>query len=159
MSALRIVEALDIVEHIGRGIFPGLIELASGALGLFSLSGYHPAMRFSIATSAAWACLVLIVLIAVLPSGTILELPSNYLDRALRYSVLASLLVVAYPKKPLGIVALVLMLAVGLELLQVVFPWKSASPLHLVSKILGSAIGILLGYFLIMFVRSMRRRR
>jgi hypothetical protein len=31
VSAPRVVEALDIVEHIGLGIVPGAIDLAGGA--------------------------------------------------------------------------------------------------------------------------------
>lgn len=115
-------------------------------------------MRFSITTSSAWACLAVVVLIAVLPVGTILEMPSSYLDRAFRYSVLAFLLVAAYPTKPMTIVGIVLMLAVGLELVQLALPWKSASPLHLVSKVVGSALGIALGYLAVIFVWSLRRR-
>ncbi len=34
MSASGVVEALDVVEHVGAGFIPGAIDLACGALSL-----------------------------------------------------------------------------------------------------------------------------
>lgn len=114
-------------------------------------------MRFSVAKSAAWICLGIIVLIAVMPAGSILQLPSSTLDRALRYAVLSCLLVLAYPTKPLATVAVAVTLAFSLEIVQLALPWSLASPVHLVSKLLGSAIGIALGYLACTLAWSVRR--
>lgn len=119
--------------------------------------GQYSLMRFDAAKSAAWICAGVVVLVAVLPTGSILPLPSSALDRTFRYAVLSCLLVLGYPTKPLTTVAIATMLAFGLEIVQLVLPWRLASPGHVVSKLIGSALGIALGYLGVMLAWRIRR--
>ena len=63
---------------------------------------------------AAWAALVGIALIALLPAGTILTHPSTMGDRMFRYAVLAILFVLAYPRSLPAVMAVTIGCAVCL---------------------------------------------
>ena len=99
-------------------------------------------MLYPITRPAAWAALAFIVLVALFPSGTFLALPSGFSDRALRYGVLAFLLVMGYPRSVLGTVWLVGICALSLEFVQLLNPAKSVNLGHLVPSLAGASLGI-----------------
>jgi len=91
---------------------------------------------------AAWACLLVLILIALLPAGTILAHPTTFDDRAFRYAVLAFFLVLAYPHALMAALGLVSLVALSIETVQIFLPFKSASLMDLLPKAAGTSIGI-----------------
>jgi len=98
-----------------------------------------------LAKLAAWAALAAIVLLSLFPPGTILAEPANFSDRALRYAVLALLWVIAYPRGLLAVSLLIGCVAVGSEGLQWILPDRSGSLVHLLTKLAGTSVGIVVG--------------
>lgn len=99
-------------------------------------------MLYPITRPAAWAALAVVILVALFPSGTFLALPSGFADRALRYGVLAFLLVTAYPRSVLATTILIAICSLALEALQLLNPAKSMNLAHLVPNIGGASLGI-----------------
>ena len=98
-----------------------------------------------LAKLAAWAALAAIVLLSLFPPGTILAEPANFSDRAFRYAVLALLWVIAYPRGLLAVSLLIGCVAVGSEGLQWTLLDRSGSLVHLLTKLAGTSVGIVVG--------------
>lgn len=95
---------------------------------------------------AAWACLAAVIVVALAPTGAVLEFPSSFLDRAFRYATLSFLLFLAYPKAVPSILVIVGALAVGLELAHFLLPGKAARLIDLLPKFAGASLGLALGF-------------
>ena len=111
-----------------------------------------------LAKLAAWAALAAIVLLSLLPPGTILAEPANFSDRAFRYAVLSLLWVVAYPRGLLAVSLLIGCVAVGSEALQWILPGRSGTIVHLLTKLAGTSAGIVVGVLGLMLVGMWRGR-
>ena len=115
-------------------------------------------MLRNLAKLAAWAALAAIILLSLFPPGTILAEPANFGDRAFRYAVLALLWVIAYPRGLLAVSLLIGCVAVGSEVLQWILPKRSGSVVHLLTKLGGTSVGIVVGVLGLMLVGVWRGR-
>jgi hypothetical protein len=116
-------------------------------------------MTNKIARAAAWMAFVAIIFVTVSP----IELrPHDVLpvdvDRALAFTVLAGLFVVAYPRQWIWVGIAVIAGSGAIELLQELSPTRHAHVDDAMVKAGGAAIGIVLGWTLNQFLsyRSVR---
>ncbi len=108
---------------------------------------------------APWACLAAILFVTVSPislrPGDILPVD---LDRALAFTLLGVLFVLAYPRHIL-LCAVLLVLGAGvIETLQFLSPTRHAHWEDAAVKAAGAAIGVLIGRFALRFHPDMRAR-
>ncbi|TRL41958.1 VanZ family protein [Rhizobium straminoryzae] len=95
----------------------------------------------------AWLSLAAIVFVTVSPIGLRPHdpLPVN-LDRALAFAVMAFLFVMAYPRRPLVLLVLLVASAGAIEALQLLAPTRHAHLLDASVKGMGAACGALLAW-------------
>lgn len=95
----------------------------------------------------AWLSLAAIIFVTVSPIGLRPHDPLPVdLDRALAFAVMGFLFVVAYPKRPLLLIMLLLASAGLIEMLQFLAPTRHAHLADAVVKGMGAGAGALLGW-------------
>ncbi len=103
----------------------------------------------------AWLLLAAIIFVTVSPIGLRPHtITSVNLDRALAYLVVGLAFAVAYPRHWLAVAALLVVGAVGIELLQYLSPTRHARMHDAAVKAVGACLGVLIG----MLVNRLRRQ-
>jgi len=96
---------------------------------------------------AAWLSLATILFVTVSPIGMRPhDVTSVRDDRALAFTTMALLFVVAYPRRFWACAVLVILGAAGIELLQYLSPTRHARLEDAAVKAVGAAIGVGLGF-------------
>lgn len=98
---------------------------------------------------AAWLALAAVLFATASPIGLRPHdmLPVN-IDRALAFTVLAALFILAYPRHWLLAAGLCVSAAFGIELLQLLSPTRHAHLFDANVKAAGAAVGVLIGWTL-----------
>ena len=91
---------------------------------------------------AAWASLLLVAAVTLLPQGFRPHLFSQRVEHLLAFGALGLLFGLAYPRRLLLVAAIVLGSAVLLEALQLVAPGRHANPVDLFAKLVGGTTGL-----------------
>jgi VanZ family protein len=99
-------------------------------------------MTHRIFVVAAWACLVLIAALTLLPQGFRPHMFSQRIEHFLAFGAAGLLFGLAYPRRLVMVAAIVLGSAVALEALQLVTPDRHANLVDLIAKIVGGTAGL-----------------
>jgi hypothetical protein len=95
---------------------------------------------------AAWSVLILITIVTVAPIGFRPHIGEAFIERAVAFGLLGFLFAVAYPRRALLVVAIVVFVAGMLEVFQQVEPSRHARlvdfGIKLISGLAGVAIGL-----------------
>lgn len=104
---------------------------------------------------AAWAALCVIAYSTLSPLGDRpILLPSLKLEHLAAFAVLGTLFCLAYPRRTLAVVLIVLGSAALLELLQLLTPDRHARTLDALQKMAGGAAGVFAGRAVLRFDRA-----
>ena len=101
-----------------------------------------------ISLCAAWLCIAFIIYATLSPLGSRPELTVDeparivFLERFLAYALMGFLLTLAYPRRSLLVLLLIIGLAIGLELSQLLIPDRDARVIDAIEKLAGGLIGI-----------------
>jgi VanZ family protein len=101
-----------------------------------------------ISLSAAWLCVAFIVYATLSPLGSRPELTVSeparivLLERFSAYALMGFLLTFAYPRRTLFVSWLIIGLAIGLELSQLLIPDRDARIIDTIEKLAGGFVGV-----------------
>lgn len=99
-------------------------------------------MTHRIFVIAAWAGLLVVAAVTLLPQEFRPHLFSQRVEHLLAFSALGLLFGLAYPRRLLLVAVIVLGSAVLLEALQLVAPGRHANPIDLAAKLVGGTAGL-----------------
>lgn len=109
--------------------------------------------------TAAWAILAAIIFMTVSPIGLRPHTISTVnTDRALAYMLSAAVFVLAYPRHWKTVAILLIIGAMGIELLQYLSPTRHAHLSDAMVKAAGAACGVVLGWTINLALASRLRR-
>jgi VanZ family protein len=108
--------------------------------------------------AAAWGTIAFIVFATLSPLGLRPEMGDANLERFGAYALAGFLLLLAYPRRLILVVVLVLGVAAALELLQLVTPDRHGHFADACVKAAGGVVGVALAFILIRFKRGFSDR-
>lgn len=94
---------------------------------------------------AAWGLLVAVALVTVVPIGLRPVVTSPHIERFVSFGIVGLAFSLAYPRHLTRIMLLVVAVAVGLELLQLLVVTRHARPQDVAVKLVGAGAGIAAG--------------
>jgi VanZ family protein len=156
----KLSNLIILAQRLGFERFVGARPLGSSVEGYIIL-GFRGLQKISL--FASWLWFVFIVYATLTPMASRPELAVDetarivLLERFVAYALLGFLLRLAYPRRTLFVLFLIIGLAIGLELSQLLVPDRDARAIDAVEKLAGGFVGIWLARFFEWFVQWLVR--